>query len=70
MGRPCRITYELRSMGLKVAFVSVCGDDIFGRFILCEMQTRGIDISNTMSTPLPGGTAGQSTLEEALAFLK
>jgi sugar/nucleoside kinase (ribokinase family) len=32
-------------LGLKVAFVGVCGKDIFGRFMLDEMSTRGINIS-------------------------
>lgn len=35
-------------LGLKVAFVGVCGDDIFGRFMLTEMQRRGVDVSNIM----------------------
>jgi sugar/nucleoside kinase (ribokinase family) len=35
-------------LGLRVAFVGVCGDDIFGRFMLDEMQTRGVDVSNVM----------------------
>jgi len=32
-------------LGLKVAFVGVCGDDIFGRFMLDEMSGRGVDVS-------------------------
>jgi len=32
-------------LGLKVAFVGVCGDDIFGRFMLKEMTEHGVDIS-------------------------
>ena len=35
-------------LGLKVAFIGVCGDDIFGHFMLKEMQTRGVDISNVI----------------------
>jgi sugar/nucleoside kinase (ribokinase family) len=35
-------------LGLKVAFVGVCGDDIFGRFMLDEMQKRGVDVSNVI----------------------
>lgn len=35
-------------LGLKVAFIGVCGDDIFGRFMLDEMQTRGVDVSNVI----------------------
>src|SRR5512143_1235295 len=35
-------------LGLKVAFIGVCRDDIFGRFMLTEMQRRGVDVSNIM----------------------
>ncbi len=35
-------------LGLKVAFIGVCGDDIFGRFMLMEMQKRGVDVSNVI----------------------
>ncbi|CAG1009098.1 ribokinase [Anaerolineales bacterium] len=35
-------------LGLKVAFIGVCGDDVFGRFMLDEMQKRGVDISNVI----------------------
>jgi sugar/nucleoside kinase (ribokinase family) len=35
-------------LGLKVTFIGVCGDDIFGRFMLEEMQKRGVDVSNIM----------------------
>jgi len=35
-------------LGLKVAFIGVCGDDIFGRFMLVEMQQRGVDVSNVI----------------------
>jgi sugar/nucleoside kinase (ribokinase family) len=35
-------------LGLKVAFVGVCGDDIFGRFMLDEMQKRGVDVSSVI----------------------
>jgi len=38
-------------LGLKVAFVGVCGDDIFGRFMLEEMQTRNVDVSNVIIRP-------------------
>jgi sugar/nucleoside kinase (ribokinase family) len=31
-------------LGLRVAFVGVVGDDIFGRFMLGELEVRGIDI--------------------------
>jgi len=33
-------------LGLKVAFIGVCGDDVFGHFMLAEMQKRGVDVSN------------------------
>jgi len=31
---------------LKVGFIGVCGDDVFGRFMLDEMQKRDVDVSN------------------------
>lgn len=33
---------------LKVAFIGVCGDDVFGRFMLDEMSKHGVDISNVI----------------------
>jgi sugar/nucleoside kinase (ribokinase family) len=38
-------------LGLKVAFIGVCGDDLFGRFLLGEMQQRGIDTSAVIVDP-------------------
>jgi sugar/nucleoside kinase (ribokinase family) len=35
-------------LGLNVAFIGECGDDIFGRFMLDAMQTRGVDVSNVI----------------------
>ena len=35
-------------LGLKVAFVGVCGDDVFGHFMLDEMRKRGVDVSNVI----------------------
>lgn len=35
-------------LGLKVAFVGVCGDDVFGRFMLEEMSKRGVDVSRVI----------------------
>ncbi len=35
-------------LGLKVAFIGVCGDDTFGHFMLAEMQKRGVDVSNVI----------------------
>jgi sugar/nucleoside kinase (ribokinase family) len=33
------------TLGLKVAFVGICGDDLFGHFMLHAMQAKGIDVS-------------------------
>lgn len=38
-------------LGLRVAFVGVVGDDVFGRFMLDEMAARGIDVSACMVDP-------------------
>lgn len=38
-------------LGLRVAFVGVCGDDVFGRFMLNEMQKRGINTSAIIVDP-------------------
>jgi sugar/nucleoside kinase (ribokinase family) len=35
-------------LGLKVAFIGVCGDDLFGRYMLDEMQQRGVDTSHVI----------------------
>jgi sugar/nucleoside kinase (ribokinase family) len=35
-------------LGLKVAFIGVCGDDVFGRFMLEAMQKRHVDISHVI----------------------
>jgi sugar/nucleoside kinase (ribokinase family) len=35
-------------LGLKVAFIGVCRDDVFGHFMLDEMQRRAVDVSNVM----------------------
>jgi sugar/nucleoside kinase (ribokinase family) len=32
-------------LGLKVAFIGVCGEDVFGRFMLDEMRRAGLDVS-------------------------
>jgi sugar/nucleoside kinase (ribokinase family) len=32
-------------LGLKTAFVGLCGDDLFGRFMLDEMTKRQVDVS-------------------------
>jgi len=38
-------------LGLKVAFVGVAGDDVFGRFMLDAMESRGVDTSNVIIDP-------------------
>ena len=38
-------------LGLKVAFVGVCGEDVFGWFMLEEMEKRGVNISNVIRVP-------------------
>lgn len=38
-------------LGLKVAFVGKCGDDLFGRFMLEEMQKRGVDTKYVIVIP-------------------
>ena len=35
-------------LGLKVVFIGVSGDDIFGRFMLEEMQKRNVDVTNVI----------------------
>jgi len=47
-------------LGLKVAFVGICGEDIFGKFMLSEMQMRGVDVSSV--SILPGQKTGLSIL--------
>lgn len=38
-------------LGLRVAFVGKCGDDLFGRFMLEEMRRRGVDVSHVIVDP-------------------
>lgn len=38
-------------LGLKVAFMGICGDDLFGRFMLEEMAQRGVDVSPVRVDP-------------------
>src|SRR5512141_3382492 len=33
-------------LGLRVAFIGVCGDDMFGHFMLTEMHKRQVDVSH------------------------
>src|SRR5436190_9388879 len=35
-------------LGLKVAFIGVCGEDVFGHFMLDEMHKRDVDIENVI----------------------
>ena len=35
-------------LGLKVAFIGVCGDDVFGRFMLDQMKKRSVDVSHVI----------------------
>jgi len=47
-------------LGLKVAFIGKCGDDIFGRFMLAEMQARGVDVAAVAT--IPGDSTGLSVI--------
>jgi len=38
-------------LGLKVAFIGVSGEDVFGRFMLAAMQARGVDTSAVIVDP-------------------
>jgi sugar/nucleoside kinase (ribokinase family) len=35
-------------LGLKVAFIGLCGNDVFGRFMLEEMEKRHVDVSEVI----------------------
>jgi sugar/nucleoside kinase (ribokinase family) len=47
-------------LGLKVAMIGKCGDDVFGRFMLDEMQKRNVDIENVII--VAGGSTGLSVI--------
>jgi len=47
-------------LGLKVAFVGKCGNDVFGRFMLGEMSQRGVDIEHVIVTE--DGSTGISVI--------
>ena len=47
-------------LGLKVAFIGVCGDDVFGRFMLDEMSRRNVDVSHVIF--IPDGQTGLSVI--------
>jgi sugar/nucleoside kinase (ribokinase family) len=38
-------------LGLKVAFMGVVGDDLFGRFMLGALEARGVDVSQVIIDP-------------------
>lgn len=47
-------------LGLKVGFIGVCGDDVFGQFMLDEMQKHDVDIENVIVRP--SGHTGLSVI--------
>jgi sugar/nucleoside kinase (ribokinase family) len=47
-------------LGLKVAFIGLCGDDVFGNFMLTEMSKRGVDVGNIILRK--GGQTGLSVI--------
>lgn len=47
-------------LGLKVAFIGVCGNDVFGRFMLDEMSKRKVDIENVIVSQ--SGSTGLSVI--------
>ncbi len=47
-------------LGLKVAFIGVCGEDVFGRFMHDEMSKRNVDVSNVIVRE--GGQTGLSVI--------
>lgn len=47
-------------LGLKVAFIGLCGDDVFGRFMLEQMQAHGVNTENVIVRP--GKSTGLSVI--------
>jgi sugar/nucleoside kinase (ribokinase family) len=47
-------------LGLKVAFIGICGDDVFGRFMLDQLKLHQVDIGNVIVTQ--GGSTGLSVI--------
>lgn len=47
-------------LGLRVAFIGVCGDDLFGRFMLDQMRRRGVNVEPVIVRP--GGATGLSVI--------
>lgn len=35
-------------LGLRVAFIGICSDDVFGKFMLDEMSRHGVDVSHVI----------------------
>lgn len=47
-------------LGMKVAFIGKCGDDVFGRYMLEQMQRRGVNTDPVLI--VPGQTTGISVI--------
>jgi len=47
-------------LGLKVGFIGRCADDMFGQFVLREMQKAGVDTQPAVI--VPGGSTGLSVI--------
>jgi sugar/nucleoside kinase (ribokinase family) len=47
-------------LGLKVGFIGVCGEDVFGRFMLDEMSKRDVNIEKVIVRP--AGSTGMSII--------
>lgn len=47
-------------LGLKTAFIGKCGEDVFGRFMLEEMQKRSVNVDNVIR--VPNGKTGLSVI--------
>jgi sugar/nucleoside kinase (ribokinase family) len=46
-------------LGLRVGFIGVCAEDVFGRFMLDEMRKRSVDVSNVIPR---GGQTGLTVI--------
>lgn len=47
-------------LGLRVAFTGVCGDDLFGQFMLDQMRARQVNVDSVIVRP--GGATGLSVI--------
>jgi sugar/nucleoside kinase (ribokinase family) len=47
-------------LGLRVVFIGVCGEDMFGQYMLEAMKARSVDVSNVIC--IPGGQTGLSVI--------